>query len=92
MTLTVQLSSGMVDARDEVKKAAWIAMNGASQLLNNRDLEPCVPAILSSIARPAEVSETIIKLSALVFVQAIEAPALAIMVPLLVSRYSTVSY
>jgi elongation factor 3 len=40
--------------------------------------------MLSCIARPAEVGDAISKLSGTTFVQAIESPALAIMVPLLI--------
>eukprot|EP00955_Chlamydomonas_euryale_P029379 309831-Chlamydomonas_euryale.AAC.1 len=68
----------------QVKKAAWNAMSAAFKLNGNRDIEPCVAPMLSCIARPSEVGDTIAKLSATTFVQSVEAPALAIMVPLLV--------
>lgn len=74
----------LIDPREQVKKAAWTAMSAAFKLNGNRDIEPCVPAMLSCIARPAEVGDTITKLSATTFVQQVDAPALAIMVPLLV--------
>ncbi|KAL6762833.1 elongation factor EF-3 [Haematococcus lacustris] len=77
-------SECLVDAREQVKKAAWTTLSACFKLQGNRDIEPCVPALLSCIARPAEVADAITKLSATTFVQAVEAPALAIMVPLLI--------
>lgn len=58
-------------------------MKSAFLLVDNRDIEPLVPDMLSCIQRPAEVPETIVKLSGTTFVQAIEMPALAVLVPLL---------
>ena len=74
----------LIDPREQVKKAAWSAMSDAFKLNGNRDIEPCVSAMLSCIARPAEVGDTITKLSCTTFVQQVETPALAIMVPLLI--------
>ncbi len=53
----------------QVKKAAWSAMAASFKLNGNRDIEACVPALLSCIARPAEAGDAIIKLSATTFVQ-----------------------
>ena len=53
----------------QVKKAAWAAMSACFKLQGNRDIEPCVPLMLSCIARPAEASNTIEKLSGTTFVQ-----------------------
>lgn len=44
-------------------------MQACFRLQGNRDIEPCVPAMLACIARPAEVGDTITKLSATTFVQ-----------------------
>lgn len=59
-------------------------MNQACAAVGNRDIEKFVPALIQAMANPAEVAETVHKLSATTFVQAVEAPALSIMVPLLV--------
>ena len=59
-------------------------MNQACTAVGNRDIEKFIPALITAMANPAEVSETVHKLSATTFVQAVEAPALSIMVPLLV--------
>jgi hypothetical protein len=44
-------------------------MSAAFKLNGNRDIEPCVPALLSCIARPNEVGSAVTKLSATTFVQ-----------------------
>lgn len=53
----------------QVKKAAMAAMSTCFKLQGNRDIEPCVPLMLSCIARPAEANNAITKLSATTFVQ-----------------------
>lgn len=53
----------------QVKKAAYTAMSACFKLQGNRDIEPCVPLMLSCIARPAEANNAIVKLSATTFVQ-----------------------
>lgn len=60
------------------------AMTDACLVVGNRDVEPFVPALLSCIARPSEAQDCIHKLGAITFVQAVEAPTLAVLVPLLV--------
>lgn len=72
------------DAKPQVKTAAMKTMNQACTAVGNRDIEKFIPALITAMANPAEVSETVHKLSATTFVQAVEAPALSIMVPLLV--------
>ena len=64
--------------------AANDAMLKVCNTMGNRDLEPFIPALVSCIVRPAETQDIVHKLSATTFVQMIEAPALSIMVPLLV--------
>ncbi|KAJ3340459.1 translational elongation factor EF-1 alpha, partial [Kappamyces sp. JEL0680] len=51
--------------------------------LDNIDVVPFLPALISCIAHPEEVPECVFKLAATTFVQQVEAPTLAIMVPLL---------
>jgi hypothetical protein len=52
-------------------------------VVGNKDIEVALPKIMSCIARPEEVTKCIHLLSATTFVQAVEAPALSVMVPLL---------
>ncbi len=58
-------------------------MTAACTLVGNRDIENMVPLVISSIANPAEVQDTVHKLASTTFVQQVESPALSIMVPLL---------
>jgi hypothetical protein len=48
-------------------------MTSCFRLQGNRDIEPCVPAMLSCIPRPTEVGDAITKLSGTTFVQVGEA-------------------
>eukprot|EP00201_Polytomella_parva_P021393 CAMPEP_0175048820 /NCGR_PEP_ID=MMETSP0052_2-20121109/6407_1 /TAXON_ID=51329 ORGANISM="Polytomella parva, Strain SAG 63-3" /NCGR_SAMPLE_ID=MMETSP0052_2 /ASSEMBLY_ACC=CAM_ASM_000194 /LENGTH=1151 /DNA_ID=CAMNT_0016312937 /DNA_START=110 /DNA_END=3568 /DNA_ORIENTATION=+ len=78
------VSDGIVDAREEVKKVAWEAAENSFSLAGNRDIAACTSSFLTCIQKPKEVPDSIIKLSATTFVQSVEAPALAVMVPLLI--------
>ena len=64
--------------------AARAAMLRACEVVGNRDLEPFIPGLVSCIVKVAETPDIVHRMSATTFVQAIEAPALAIMVPFLV--------
>jgi elongation factor 3 len=59
-------------------------MKAVCSVVGNRDIEPFIPVLVSCIARPAEVPDCVHKLGATTFVQSVEAPALSIMVPLLI--------
>ena len=69
--------------RAEVVKAAEDALLAAAMCTGNKDVEPFVPTLCSCMARPQEITETVEKLAATTFVQAVEPPALALMVPVL---------
>ena len=73
----------MWDTRPQVITTATACMTSVCSVVGNRDLEAFLPIIVSCIAKPTEVPDCIHKLSATVFVQEVETPALAIMVPLL---------
>ena len=77
------LSEAVVDTRLEVTEAATAALSACCYTAGNRDLEPHIPAIVSCIAHPAEVSEAVAKLSATTFVQAMEDSSLSILAPLM---------
>ncbi|KAH9120138.1 hypothetical protein AeMF1_007542, partial [Aphanomyces euteiches] len=72
------------DTRPEVKKAANSVMIKACSTASNADIEPFIPALVSCMANPTEVAECVHKLASTTFVKTVEAPALAIMEPLLV--------
>lgn len=78
------LSSCMLDGKDQVRKAAKKAMTDISLIIGNRDIEEFVPELVSCITKPALVPDCVHKLSGITFVQSVQAPALSIMVPLLI--------
>ena len=78
-----KVSECMWDTRPQVITSATAAMTAVCSVVGNRDLEAFLPIIVGCIANPAQVPDCIHKLSATVFVQEVETPALAIMVPLL---------
>jgi len=71
------------DLHDGVATAAKEAANAACTIVENRDLEPFLPCLVDAMEKPSEVPETIHKLASLTFVQSVETPALAVVVPLL---------
>ena len=77
------LSQFMGDARAEVSKEAESALLSVCSVVNNKDIEPFIPTLVSCIARPDEVNECVYKLSSTTFVQAVEPPTLAIIMPVL---------
>jgi elongation factor 3 len=78
-----KVSECMWDTRPTVITTATATMTKVCSVVGNRDLEAFLPIIVSCIAKPTEVPDCVHKLSATVFVQEVETPALAIMVPLL---------
>mmetsp|Transcript_2433 Transcript_2433/g.3685 ORF Transcript_2433/g.3685 Transcript_2433/m.3685 type:complete len:1030 (-) Transcript_2433:2210-5299(-) len=81
--LVPAVSAVMNESKASIKKAANETMVKACALVGNRDIEKVVPLILNSILNPSEVQDTVHKLASTTFVQSVEAPALSIMVPLL---------
>eukprot|EP00644_Phytophthora_capsici_P000110 jgi/Phyca11/503560/fgenesh2_kg.PHYCAscaffold_4_\ len=73
----------MWDTRKEVKVAAKETMTKVCNVVGNMDIEPFIPALVSCLANPTEVPECTHKLASTTFVKTVEAPALAIMEPLL---------
>lgn len=71
------------DARREVAQAAEKALFALCTCMKNKDLEPFIPVLVSCLARPEELADCIYKLSSTTFVQAVEPPTLAVVVPLL---------
>lgn len=77
-------SGAMWDTKADVKNAASAAMMEACRLVGNPDIEAFIPALIQTIANPTEVPDCVYRLAATTFVTTVEAPALAIMMPLLV--------
>lgn len=83
LSIMPALSEAAVDTRPEVAEEARKSLLACCYTAGNRDLEPNLPALVSCIARPSEVSDVIAKLSATTFVQAMEDASLAVLVPLM---------
>ena len=72
-----------VSAKKQERVAAKSTMQKLCLAIDNRDLEPFIPVLISSIVHPEEVEECVYQLSATRFVQTVNAAALSITVPLL---------
>jgi len=77
------ISGAMWDTKPEIKKTARATMKNVCSLIMNKDIERFIPELISCIADPTKVPETVHLLGATTFVQDVQAPTLAIMVPLL---------
>uniref|UniRef100_A0A7S2G4P2 ABC transporter domain-containing protein n=1 Tax=Haptolina brevifila TaxID=156173 RepID=A0A7S2G4P2_9EUKA len=77
------LSGLMWDTKPQVKETSIASMNKCCGTVSNKDIIGSVPAMVKCIEEPQLVPETVHKLAGIVFVQEIEASALAIMGPLL---------
>merc|ERR1719166_465359 len=75
----------MTDLKKDVKTAAVAACMALSGTAGIRDMEPFVPEMMQAINDPKSIGDVVEKLASVVFVQAVETPALAVAVPV-VSR------
>ncbi|ORY91239.1 P-loop containing nucleoside triphosphate hydrolase protein [Syncephalastrum racemosum] len=77
------VSDTMWETKADVKKAATATMGNICKLIENKDIERFIPAVIACINKPENVPETIHLLGATTFVQEVDAATLSIMVPLL---------
>ncbi|KAI8065512.1 P-loop containing nucleoside triphosphate hydrolase protein [Gongronella butleri] len=77
------VSDCMWDTKADVKKAATATMANVCKLIDNKDIERFIPAVIDCINHPENVPETIHLLGATTFVQEVDSPTLSLMVPLL---------
>ncbi|ORX94607.1 hypothetical protein K493DRAFT_261272 [Basidiobolus meristosporus CBS 931.73] len=77
------VSEIMWDTKPEVQAAAKVTMRDAFGVVGNPDIEPSLDSLIGCIAAPENVPECVHQLAATTFVTQVEAPALAIMTPLL---------
>ncbi|CAN6635598.1 elongation factor 3B [Trichomonascus vanleenenianus] len=77
------LSEAMWDTKPEVKKQATATMTKATDTVENKDIEKFIPQLISCIADPSQVPETVEKLGATTFVSEVTMATLSIMVPVL---------
>lgn len=73
----------LTDVKRNVATKGKEVMIKVCALINNRDIANVIPAVIESIVNANEVQECIHKLASTTFVQAVEAPALSLLVPLL---------
>ncbi|KAK9722695.1 translational elongation factor EF-1 alpha [Basidiobolus ranarum] len=78
-----RVSEIMWDTKPEVQTAAKVTMRHVCDVVGNPDIEPSLNSLIGCIAAPENVPECIHQLAATTFVTQVEAPALAIMTPLL---------
>lgn len=71
------------DTKKQVKAAAVKAMTAACDVIGNRDMEHMTTDIVRAIMNPGDVPEIMHSLAGVAFVQSVESPALAMVVPLL---------
>lgn len=79
-----QVTLSMSDTKREVNQAAFEAMTNACNVIGNKDIEHMTAKIVRSISHPDEVPEIMHALAGVTFVQSVESPALAMVVPLLI--------
>ncbi|KAI8644144.1 armadillo-type protein [Parasitella parasitica] len=77
------VSDCMWDTKADVKKKATDTMGVICSLVDNKDIERFIPAVIKCINHPENVPETIHLLGATTFVQEVDTATLSIMVPLL---------
>merc|ERR1719159_1248922 len=73
----------MWDTKKQIKTAATDAMKAACDVIGNKDIEHMTEKILVAITKPKEVPEIMHEMAGVTFVQSVESPALAMVVPLL---------
>ena len=78
-----EVTACMWDTKKQVKTAATAAMKKALAVIGNRDIEHMTGKILTAITKPKEVPEIMHEMAGVTFVQSVESPALAMVVPLL---------
>merc|ERR1719305_1927820 len=78
------LSALMNDVKKEVKEKATAAAINVSQCSGNKDLEMFTDTIVKAQVKPETVPECVEELAGCIFVQNVEAPALAVLTPVLV--------
>ncbi|CAK9004790.1 unnamed protein product [Durusdinium trenchii] len=71
------------DIKKEVKQAALECMTSICNCTGNKDLEPFLPAVVDAASSIDKTHSCVEKLAGCIFVQNVEAPALAVTMPVL---------
>ena len=75
-----------MDVNSSIKEVKDIALKTLKKLLNssgNEDLTPFIPVVLDGLVNPKNIPSAVEKLASCIFVQNVEAPALAVTTPIL---------
>ena len=88
-----EVTACMWDTKKQIKTASTNAMKEALNVIGNKDIEHMTDKILVAITKPKEVPEIMHAMAGVTFVQSVESPALAMVVPLLLRglREKTIS-
>ena len=78
-----EVTACMWDTKKQVKTASTDAMRAACDVIGNKDIEHMNAKIITAITKPKEVPEIMHEMAGVTFVQSVESPALAMVVPLL---------
>jgi|EP00956_Cyclotella_meneghiniana_P015277 elongation factor 3 len=78
-----EVTACMWDTKKQIKTASTNAMKEALNVIGNKDIEHMTDKILVAITKPKEVPEIMHAMAGVTFVQSVESPALAMVVPLL---------
>jgi len=78
-----EITACMWDTKKQVKVASTGAMREALKVIGNKDIDHMTENILTAITKPKEVPEIMHRMAGVTFVQSVESPALAMVVPLL---------
>lgn len=78
-----EVTASMADPKKDISKAANDALVASCDVIGNRDIEHMTSKIVRSIVVPADVPEIMHALAGVTFVQSVQSPALAMVVPLL---------
>jgi len=80
----IPVVTGLVwDVKTDVKAAAAEALDAVCHCCGNTDLETFIPAVMNGLQKPETMPEAVEALAGCVFVQEVEAPALAVLTPVL---------
>jgi elongation factor 3 len=82
-TIVPKMADYMVDGRKRVRDMSTKALLACCRGLLNNDIRPFVPKLVECIEDPTKVPDCIRQLAATTFVQSVDAPTLAITVPVL---------
>ena len=72
------------DTKRQVKEIASKTLKNVCDVIGNKDIEPLTESIVLAIQQPSKVPEIMHNLAGITFVQSVESPALAMVVPLLI--------